>query len=144
MKCPDINQYLDALIEGESGPGLEAHLRGCPSCQEMYRLLTDLRAALRPEEDVPDFLIQRVLDDLPRYATAPAANRIPSGQILGSGVLGAVSVLAALVITGSASVTDPSVMLAYTVGIGALASVFLAKLGPRVFSDETARDEVGG
>lgn len=60
MRCEDINQWLDLLMDDELDAGrrreLDGHARSCPACAEQLRTTLQLKAALDalPEEaDVP-------------------------------------------------------------------------------------------
>lgn len=107
MRCPDTDRLIDFLNEARPDAELEAHLHGCPSCQADLHLLREIPVALRPETRVPEHLDRRVLDDIAHFDPAAEGGGAPAVQIAISAVLGAITILMALVIPGSLGAGNP-------------------------------------
>jgi len=129
MSCPDINRLIDFLVEDRPDLELEAHFEQCVSCQADFRLLREIPAALRPEIEVPERLVQRVMADIPLPEDHLGKRQVPAAHVVGSGVLGALTTIAALVATGSGGTGDPADMLLFSLVVGMGAGVMQIRVG---------------
>ena len=129
MSCPDINRLIDFLVEDRPDLELEAHLEQCVSCQADFRLLREIPAALRPEIEVPERLVRRVMAGIPLPEDHLGKRQVPAAHVVGSGVLGALTTIAALVATGSGGAWDPLPLLPFSVAVGLVASGVQIRLG---------------
>jgi len=123
MSCPDINRLIDLLGDPQSDVELLAHLEGCPSCQVEYRLIREIPAAFRPEIEVPEALVQRVLADIALTTPPPERTRVPALQLLTGGVLGSITAVAAILATGLGGTGRPLDLLLFSLGVGLIAGV---------------------
>jgi len=129
MSCPDINRLIDFLGDGRPDADLEAHLEECPSCQADFRLLRELPAAFRPEIEVPEQLVQRVMAELALAGLSPERHQTPALQVLGSGLLGSLTAVSVITATGSGSAGDPIDLLLFAFAVGLAAGVVHIWLG---------------
>ncbi|MCJ7627582.1 MAG: hypothetical protein MUO50_04240 [Longimicrobiales bacterium] len=123
MDCPDINCLIDLVGEVHTNPELEAHLLVCPSCRDDLRLFRELAAALRPDLEVPDRLVPRVMAAVDVPEPPPEKHRIPVVQVLGSGVLGWLTALGVIIVTGSVGAGEPIDLFLFSALVGITASV---------------------
>ena len=123
MSCPDVNRLIDFLGGNQPDPELEAHLSVCPSCRTDLRLLREIPAAFRPELAVPEPLIQRVMADLPLPEAATGAHPASPFQVFGSGLLGTLTAMATIAVTGSGVPGDPSTMILFSLVVGLVVSL---------------------
>ncbi len=123
MNCPDTNRLIELVAGGRDDVELQDHLRACSSCQAELRLIQELPAAFRPEFEVPEALVQRVMSGL---AEAPTGRRgrIPGLQLVAACVLGTLTALATIVATGSMGAGGPVELLAFSLVAG-LAAVLM-------------------
>ncbi|MBT8396748.1 MAG: hypothetical protein KJN92_07270 [Gemmatimonadetes bacterium] len=123
MSCPDIDSLVD--FHATRGPDreFEAHLENCAFCRSDLEILGRISAAFRPEAEVPERLIRRVMAALPGPDSAEELQRRPVAQTLVAGVLGSVTALTAVV--GSESVGSGSLpqLLLFSLGVGAVSVV---------------------
>ena len=123
MDCPDIDRLVDLTHD----PGLDlpvrAHVRGCSECQQQLRLLDELRLALRADVAVPERLLERAfLGAVSAEATPPGHAGLIQG--VSAAALGALTALATVVATGSASGARPPDVLLFSLGFGGLATLY--------------------
>ncbi len=118
MSCPDINRLIDLLDDPRADVELLAHLEGCPSCQAEFRLIQEIPAAFRPELEVPEALVQRVMADIAVSTSSSGRPRVPALQVLAAGVLGSITAAAAILATGSGGTGDPLDLLLFCLGVG--------------------------
>ena len=123
MKCPDINRLIDVAGGAPPDTELEAHLSSCSSCRADLGLLQEIQALFRPEEEVPEHLVQRVLATLDSEEAALEKRRMNVPQAALSGVLGAMTTFAVLVVTGSTGTENPADMVLFSLGLGLAASL---------------------
>jgi len=129
MSCPDINRLIDFLVEDRPDSELEAHLEQCVSCQADFRLLREIPVALRPEIEVPERLVRRVMAGIPLPENHLEKRQIPASQVLGSGLLGTLTTISALVAIGSGGTGDPADMLLFSLAVGSVASLVQIRFG---------------
>ena len=113
---------IDHVGAAQPNAGLDAHLLVCSSCKAEVQMLRDLSAVLRPESEVPEQLVQRVMASVDLPTPSPEKNRVPVSQVLGSGVLGWLTALGVLVITGSAGAGGPAPVLLFSFAVGVTAT----------------------
>ena len=118
MSCPDLDRLIRYHREGEPDPDLEAHLRECQKCQADLFVIRELPHALRPPVDVPEWLVARVLADLPHVEPDPRTNSTPPLQLVLRAVLGVITALAAFVATGSISPENLELILLLSLLVG--------------------------
>ena len=133
MSCPDINRLIDLLGADQEDTEVEKHLEECPSCQASVRLLRELPAAFRPEIELPDHLVQGVMDGLSQAEISTEPYRPPGLQVLGSGLLGSLTAISVIVATDSRSAGNPVDLLLFALAVGLTACVIHLWLegGPR-------------
>jgi hypothetical protein len=133
MSCPDINRLIDLLGVDQEDAEVEKHLETCPSCQASFRLLRELPAAFRPEIELPDHLVQGVMENLSWAESSPEPYRPPGLQVLGSGLLGSLTAICVIVATDSRSAGNPVDLLLFALAVGLTACVIHLWLegGPR-------------
>ena len=135
MSCPDINRLIDLLGDPQSDVELLAHLEGCPSCQAEYRLIQEIPAAFRPEIEVPEALVQRVMAGIPVSTSPQERPRVPAIQVLAAGVLGSLTAAAAILATGLGGTGGPLDLLLFSLGVGLVAGVVQSREGRLVRVD---------
>ncbi len=118
MSCPDINRLIDLLDDPRSDGELLTHVEGCSSCQVEYRLIQEIPAAFRPEIEVPEALVQRVMADI-AVSTPPSGRpRVPALQVLAAGALGSITAAVAILTTGSMGTAPLGDLLLFSLGVG--------------------------
>jgi hypothetical protein len=128
MSCPDIHSLIDVLVDERPDPEMVAHMNTCPSCQGYAEILREIPAAFHPEEEVPDYLVQRVLAEIPPEGLSPAKEPEIGLQALGSGVLGGLTAAAAILATGSSDGGGPATILLISAVVGLIASMIQLRL----------------
>jgi hypothetical protein len=123
MSCPDINRLIDLLGADQEDAEVEKHLARCPSCQANFRILRELPAAFRPEIEMPDHLVQGVMDNLFGAEISPEPYRPPGLQVLGSGLLGSLTAICVIVATDSRRAGNPVDLLLFALAVGLTACV---------------------
>ena len=105
--CLNFEQQISAMIDGElpeaERQALEAHLKTCPDCMEVYRMFSGVSAAMHdiafePPADLKDRVLQQIedekitpIEDAPkrrkwkRYAAMAAAFAVVVGVALFAG-----------------------------------------------------------
>ena len=121
MTCPELDELID-FYHGHAGPAVEAHLKGCPSCRADLETLIALPLLWGLEVEVPDRLVQSVLERLPAETQDPEA-RVTWGQRLGTGVLGTLTGGITILVTGSPGSTNLSAALVLSLMAGILAGI---------------------
>jgi hypothetical protein len=129
MKCPDTDRLIDLVVGGRPHIELEAHLKACPSCEADVKVLLEVLAALRPEIDVPEKLVQRVLADLALFAPPLESRQISVTQVAASVVLGMLTTVGALVASGSVGAGNPAGVLMFSVVVGSATGVLQIRAG---------------
>lgn len=137
MICPGTNRLVEFMREVNVDAELAAHLAVCSSCKAELALLREVSAELRPEYEVPDRLVRRVMADIDLPEPSPERNRIPISQVVGSGVLGAIMAVGAIIVTDSVGVGDPIKLLLFSVVVGIGASLLQIRGGRRSNLGET-------
>ncbi|MBQ3261647.1 MAG: zf-HC2 domain-containing protein [Oscillospiraceae bacterium] len=74
--CLNFEQQISAMIDGElpeaERPALEAHLKACPDCMEVYRMFSGLSAAMHDiSYEPPADLKERVLEQIEAEKITP-------------------------------------------------------------------------
>ncbi len=122
MRCPDINQFLDAMDAGGLPPDLATHLESCALCRSRLRVLDELPVVLQSGTAVPERMLLATMEGV-RAAKRAETARIPTAALLASAALGFVSALAVLLLTGAGEeaglVARLLVALAVAVGVAA-------------------------
>ena len=136
MSCPDINRLIDLLDDPQSDAELLTHLEECPSCQVEYRLIQEIPAAFRPEFEVPEALVQRVMADIAVSTPPSGKTRVPAVQVLAAGVFGLITAVAAIVATGSGGAGNPLDLLLFSLGVGLTAGVVQTRMSRPVEIDQ--------
>ena len=131
MNCPDIDRLIDFLAKGGPEAELEAHLQACPSCRADLQLLREIPAAVLPEMEVPDILVQRVLDETAPLRVLPEGHRVPAAQVAAGILLGVLTTFGTLVATGSGGGGGPAAMLVMSLGVGLGAGFVLSRAARR-------------
>jgi predicted anti-sigma-YlaC factor YlaD len=131
MSCPDINRFIDVIKKDRSDPEVEAHLEECPECRADFEIVKELSVALRPEVEVSEALIERVMASLPFPEVEPEARPVPAAHLFLSGVLGIATTLAVLMGTGAGSSGGPTDMLLFSMLGGVAVVVVQARRGRR-------------
>lgn len=103
MTCPDTERLLEVVLGETADPAVQHHLRACPDCRAISRLVRELRASYRPELLVPDELIERRVE-LILQALSPSDAALhhtrPRDAAVGS-VLALATVFLTILATGS-------------------------------------------
>jgi hypothetical protein len=101
MTCPSDDRILDLMLERSVDPELEAHLQTCADCRSALGLVRAIPHAMRPGGPVPDRLVRRAMAAVELEARgARAGGRAAPARVLVTSLLGAVTTVAALVVTG--------------------------------------------
>lgn len=104
MRCPDVDEWLEGLVDGDLDPELaarvEAHIECCGRCRAERRLAEEVRAALRglPAFDAPPSVAAAVEAAVADGAAArePVLARVRTRWVLAAATVAAA---AALVLT---------------------------------------------
>ena len=120
MECPDIYKLLDFVEDEASAPDVYSHVQNCASCRAQLRLIRELPAAYRPEFEVPEVLVQRVMNAVVRQAQPEAGEEtVHPLQLFASGLLGTMTALVVVVATGSIGEgTTPVELMLFSVLVG--------------------------
>jgi len=127
MGCPDFDRLID-LYHGRRDPGVEDHLKTCPSCQADMEMLFLLPEAFALDVEVPEALIERVMASLPPVADEPRAGKVTVGRGLVSGLLGILTAVGGLAASGSVGAIPPVAFLLISLSMGAAATVLHLRL----------------
>jgi len=113
MTCPDLDHLISHLTsEPGADPELEAHLQSCEGCQAELALIEQLVDSVRsPVMEVPEALNQRVLDRILKPQEASTSARPSMPQLIASGSLGFSTAFLAILASGSAGSSGPTVTL---------------------------------
>lgn len=81
MEHEEYLEWMSAALDGQLLPAqriqLEAHLRTCPSCAQLYEELSQQSAALRDLDcTLPPHLHESILNQLPSQASHPLPRRL--------------------------------------------------------------------
>jgi hypothetical protein len=120
--CPDPDRLLDFIAAEAADPELQVHLQTCKECSMDMRVLREARGAFYPEWEMPEHLVRRVIERLPEIAESERVE-LERWDILGAGILGALTVTVAVLGTGSVGPRAFPVSLALLAAVGALAAV---------------------
>jgi hypothetical protein len=131
MNCPDIDRLID-LYHGLRDPALENHLRSCSSCQADMEILLLLPEAFAFDEEVPDALVRRVMENLPAAEGGTSARKVTGAQGLVAGLLGTLTVTGGLVATGSAGTGPPMILVLLSLCVGMASTVL--QMRPRTWA----------
>jgi hypothetical protein len=133
MSCPDISQLADALLaEGGLSTELEMHVNGCERCQGSVFLVQELLGSLdHPVIEVSEDLVQRTLSTLSETKASTTRYRPPASQLVASGALGFITAFLAIVTSGAAGASGPSVPLVVSVLVGLGSVVFRGRVAWR-------------
>lgn len=118
MSCPDINLLIDFLAGRGLEAGVEAHLAECPSCQADLQFLKDIRVAVLPEIEVPDILVQQVLDATVPLDAPPQIPRMPLFQWVVAVLLGVFTTFGTFIATGTGGGGSALPLLLIPLGVG--------------------------
>ena len=129
MSCPDINRLIDLSAAELRDSELETHLEYCPSCGAEFRLIREIPVALRPDIDVPEALILRVMADISGAGPSRETDSVPVLQVFGAGVLGTITALITLGATGSASTGNLFTLLGFSLAVGLASAVAHGRRG---------------
>ena len=125
MECPDIYKLLDFAENEASAADLPSHVHNCASCRAQLRVIRELPAAYRPEFEVPEILVQRVMATVRQATPTPVEERAHVHQRFVAGVLGATTASVAVVATGSMGEETTAVELMLFAILAGLASAFV-------------------
>lgn len=131
MNCPDIDRLIDLQAAQGPDPEFEAHLENCPACRADLRIIQRISAAFRPEMEIPERMIQRVLAGLPEPDPLPESQRPPFAQTLITGLLASLTAMAAVVAAESTGNGNLSVLLSFSLGVGAVSVVLQVRAGAK-------------
>ena len=135
MQCPDPDQLLQLVGGSAIEPDLRAHVETCDSCGVEVLLMTELGHALQPAIDVPEELIQRVVENLrtPVAGSSPGATAVHGWA---SGALGAVTTVAVLLGTGAVGDAAPLALALSALLVGIASGLLQRRVGatPTVLS----------
>jgi hypothetical protein len=140
MDCPETDRLVDLYFGEAVDPDVEEHVLGCPSCQEELRFQFLVSAAWESREEVPEGLVERALARIPAAGTERrGASPWP---VMAAALLGVLTVLGGLGLTGTLGVAGPLVPLVLSATVGVAAAVFQLRDGRAERMDAVTR-EVG-
>lgn len=119
MTCPDLDRLID-LYHGLRDPELEEHVRTCASCRADLETILWFPVAWGSQVEVPEGLVERVLEALPLEKGRPESQPETVGQRLVTGFLVSVAAAFALLASGSAADGPPALLLVLSLVTGAV------------------------
>ncbi len=123
MTCPEIDRIIDLALSGEAPQEVQAHLESCQSCWEEVALIREIPAAFRPGIEVPDYLVKKTLAAITGPTLSPSRpRRVPLHGAV-SGLLGVVTILIALGVTGAVGSADLKEVVLFSLAVGLAAAL---------------------
>lgn len=136
MSCPDIDDLIDLGTRSEADPKLEAHLEGCPTCRAHVLLIREIPRAFRPELEVPEHLVRRVMLDVETLKLEEENRRGLRMQLVGTAILGTLTAAGVVYQTGMENAT-PATLLGFSLTVGVLSAA--TQFGARQWGPWTGR-----
>jgi hypothetical protein len=129
MKCPNPDKLLHYQKSGSLDPELEDHLEKCPDCRTDLFIIRELPFAVRPQVEVPEWLIDRVVAEFPPAETSSDLPETPPARVLVRAILGVTTALAGFVATGTLGLGSSMNPLLLSL-VGGVGAVLVQSLGP--------------
>ena len=121
MSCPDIDHLIDLAAGTRTDAELQAHVESCPTCRGDLLLIRELPVAFRPELEIPDPLVPRIMADIGVLRAREESRRGTRTQIMGTAILGSLTTVGVVFLTG-AGTAAPAPLLTFSLSVGALAA----------------------
>jgi len=125
MNCPDHDRLID-LYHGVRDPELEEHVRNCTSCQADLEAILWFPVAWGSQVEVPEGLVERVLEVLPLEEEQSEGSTETVGQRLVTGLLVSLVAAFALLASGTAADGPPTLLLILSIVTGAMGGMLRA------------------
>ena len=119
MTCPDLDRLID-LYHGLRDPELEEHVKTCASCQADLEAILWFPVAWGSQVEVPEGLVDRVLEALPLEEERSEGLTETVGQRLVTGLLVSIAAAFSILASGSTGAGGPMLLLFLSLAVGAM------------------------
>ncbi len=124
MACLKLKQLREFQDGDRFGPEIRVHIENCPECRMDLFLLRELGPTLRPRAEVPGHLIDQVMATLnPAEEASPGSPGFSLGQLVITGLLGALTAVLVLAVSGTLNLENPLQPLALSLLVAGLSAV---------------------
>ena len=143
MSCPGIDRLIAHGLDQQTDAGLEAHLQRCEACRADLLTIKALAGAEIEEKEISEALVARIISGLPEPEGSPKLKWGEGFQLFLTGVLGTLTALISLVVSGSIGSVGPSGSLLLGIGFGAICTLMSLHWTPGAYplNGEPARPD---
>ena len=134
MNCPDINRLIDLAQANRLDQDLQAHLESCSSCQVEFELVRELPAAFKPAVEVPEMLVTKTMAAVGELGHRQARGGLVSVHTVVAFLLGVVTTVLAIGVTGSLGSSGLNELLVFSVAVGLTSGLMESRSSARELS----------
>lgn len=123
MTCPEVERLTVFGLGEADDPDLEAHVQSCADCQAGLFIVSVLGGD-GTKEVISEELISRIIAGLPEPEAAQGPDWGKGFHLLMAGMLGFLTALASLIVTGTIGSVSPGALFVLGTAFGFLSALF--------------------